>query len=310
MVNVAADRREGQTWTLAQRTKNDVLWLLATGALALGSRLPRSLLVRLGEGVGVLAHTILPSARRTALRNVERVFPELGPKDAKALVTNVYRTLGRQLGEVVATLDPNRPLERLPFAPGTRECFDDALREGHGVVFASAHLGPWERVAATLVAEGFPLTVIAREAYDPRLTPIYDRLRGGRGVRTIYRGAPGAAASLLRTVRRGEVLGVPMDLASRVPSIDVPFLGLPARTPVGPARIALRTSAAVIVGTPAPRDTSSAELVFSARRIPTGDLGADAEGERILTSRINEELGARIRAMPERWVWMHPRWRS
>lgn len=309
-MNVAADRREGQSWTLAQRTKNDVLWLLATGALALGSRLPRSLLLRFGEGVGMFAHAILPSARRTAERNVERVFPELGAREGKALVARVYRTLGRQLGEVVATLDPTRPLEPLPFAPGARACFEEALAEGRGVVFASAHLGPWERVAATLVAEGLPLTVVAREAYDPRLTPIYDRLRGGRGVKTIYRSAPGAGAGLLRTLRRGEILGIPMDLTSRVPSIEVPFLGLPAKTPVGPARIALRTSAAVIVGTAAPREGSPNELVFSARRIPMANLAADAAGEAQLTARINEELGARIRALPERWVWMHPRWRS
>jgi KDO2-lipid IV(A) lauroyltransferase len=139
------------------------------------------------------------------------------------------------------------------------------------------------------------------------LTRLYERLRGARGLATIYRGAPGAATALLRTLRRGRILGIPMDLASRVPSIDVPYLGHDARTPVGPARLALRTGAAVVVGLAAP-STDMLELAIT--RIETSDLtGADtASRERILTTRINDVISAHIRAMPEAWVWMHPRW--
>ena len=149
-----------------------------------------------------------------------------------------------------------------------RALIDEALREGRGVVFASAHLGPWERVAASLVAAGFPLTTIARESYDPRFTRLYERLRGSRGVRVVWRspapdarrnargdhraGEMAATVGIVRTLRRGGVLGVPMDLRSRVPSCETPFLGHAATTPVGPARIALRTGAAVVVGTVAP----------------------------------------------------------
>ncbi len=149
------------------------------------------------------------------------------------------------------------------------------------------------------------MTAIAREPYDPRLAALYERLRSGRGVPVIYRGHPGAAARMLRTLRGGGVLGVPMDLRSRVPSIDVPFLGREAPTPVGPARLALRTGAAVVVGTVAP-DLAQGLRVTCAE-IPTNDLVAGAAGERTLTARINAELEARILALPEEWPWMHDR---
>ncbi|MCL2724168.1 MAG: lysophospholipid acyltransferase family protein [Polyangiaceae bacterium] len=301
-----ADRREGEPWTSTQRVKNDVLWLLARTALAASTHVPRRVLVRLGAALGAVAYHVLPSVRRTALENVARAFPELAPCARGALVRKTYATLGAHLGDVVAMLDPSRPLRPLPFADGARACMIRAIAEGRGVVFASAHIGPWERVAASLVVRGVPLTVVAREAYDPRFTAIYDRLRGGRGVRAIYRGARGTAARLLRTLRRGEVLGIPMDLASRVPSIDVPFLGVPAPTAVGPARLALRTGAAVVVGTAAP--AGDGHVVVTMTRITTADLDPTEAGERTLTARINEELSRRIRAMPEAWVWMHPRW--
>lgn len=304
MTSARADVREGGRWSLAQRAKNDVLYLAVRATLGVACRAPAPLLRRFGRALGAIAHVLLAEERRIARGNVEVAFPELGPDAREALVRASYRTLGELLGETVASLLPSRPAALLPFARGARETLELALGEGRGVVFASAHLGPWERVASTLVASGFPLVVVAREAYDPRLTRLYDRLRGGRGVRTIYRSRPGAATGLLRTLRRGGLLGIPMDLDSRVPSVMVPLFGRPARTAVGPARLALRTGAAVVVGTAARED---GRLVIAARRVETGDLAADGDGALLLSARINEVLSERIRAMPDAWPWMHPR---
>ena len=304
-----ADVREGGRWTLAQRAKNMALWLLASAAVGTLGRLSPPLLRRAGVALGRLAHLVLPSARRLAERNVALALPELDRAARRALVARSYRTLGGYLGDAVAMLDARRPVTPLPFAARARDVLDAAIAEGRGVLFASAHLGPWERVASTLVQCELPFTAVAREAYDPRLTRLYERLRGGRGLPTIYRGAPGAGAALLRTLRRGRVLGIPMDLASRVPSIEVPFLGHAARTPVGPARLALRTGAAVVVGVPAPRTGGeTGDLELAVTRIPTFDLEASPDGERVLTTRINDAISSRIRAMPDGWVWMHPRW--
>jgi KDO2-lipid IV(A) lauroyltransferase len=151
-----------------------------------------------------------------------------------------------------------------------------------------------------------PLTAITREPYDPRLADVYERLRGAR-VPHIPRGAPGAAMRIVRALRAGSVLGVPMDLRSRVPSIAAPLLGRRALTPMGPARIALRTGAAVVVGTVAPDPAAPEGLRVTCTDIPTSDLSPDADGERVLTLRINDELSARIRALPGQWVWMHDR---
>jgi KDO2-lipid IV(A) lauroyltransferase len=297
----ARDLREGGSWTPLQRVKNDALYALVLAALGIAERLPAATLHVLGRAVGWLAWALMPGLRRLAVENVARALPEVEPAERPRFVRRVYATLGTLLGETVATLDPRRPVTPLPFLPGSRECLAEALAEGRGVLFASAHLGPWERVAVSVAASGFPLTVVAREPYDPRLGRVYDRVRAARGVRAIYRGRPGAAMSLARVLRRGEVLGIPMDLASRVPSAMVPFLGLPAPTPTGPARLARRTAAVVVVGTVAVGAGGAVGLSFV--RVP--DPGG---GDRELTARINAELSARIRALPEAWPWMHRRW--
>jgi KDO2-lipid IV(A) lauroyltransferase len=252
----------------------------------------------------VLALLVLPGARRTARANLAIAFPDASPGARARLLARTHVTLGAHLGDALSLLDPRRPTPLL--------AIDDAdlalLRDPRGVVLASAHLGPWEILAATLVARGVPMTALARASYDPRLDAVYARLREDRGVRAIYRGLPGAATRIVRALRGGGVLGVPMDLRSRVPSVDAPFLGRPAPTPIGPARIALRLGAAVVVGTVAPDARTSGALRITCTAIPTDDLPAGADdAARALAARINAELSARIRALPAHWPWMHPR---
>jgi KDO2-lipid IV(A) lauroyltransferase len=303
----AADRREGERWTALQAAKNHTIYIAAYAALLLLRPVSVDGLRRLGTGLGRLLFFVGLSPRRVALDNLRRVYPDHPAAPLRALALRSYGTLGGYLGEVVAQLHRPGALPPVPFEDGSREALAAALGEGRGVVFASAHLGPWERVARSLVHHGFPLTTIARESYDARFAPLYERLRGGVGVRAIYRGDATAALRIVRTLRRGGLLGIPMDLRSRVPSVDAPFLGLRASTPVGPARIALRTGAAVVVGTAV---RAGDGLAIRVTRVDTADLARGDAGELALTCRLNDTLSARILALPEAWVWMHPRWGS
>jgi KDO2-lipid IV(A) lauroyltransferase len=306
-----ADQRLGQTWSPLQRVKNGVLYRLAMTALALARALPLSALARAGRGLGVASYVVLRGPRETALANLARVYPAMPDGERRALVRRTFVTMGELLADAVALLRPGvRGGPLLALTPEARAVLDAARLEGRGVLFASAHLGPWERVAASLAAAGLPFAALARQSYDPRFSRLYERLRGARGIRLVWRSsAKGAhdARAVVRALRDGCVVGVPMDLRSRVASCETPFLGHPAPTPVGPAKIALRTGAAVVVGTVAPGPPGS-PFVITATRIPSSDLGKDASAAAELTTRINHELSARIEALPHAWVWMHERW--
>ncbi len=302
----ALDLREGERWTLAQRAKNDIIYAVVRVALAIASLASARTLRRVGRRLGWLAHLVLAGERRLARANVRRVLPDATEAERESIVQGAFIELGEHLGDAVASLRAGSEIALVELPATERAKLDEAVRSGRGVLFVSAHLGPWERVAATIVAAGYPFTTIARESYDPRLTSLYEKLRGGRGVRAIYRGEARAPVAMVRALRKGGLLGVPMDLRSRVTSVDVPFLGHPASTPIGPARIALRTGASVVVATVAP--TSNGTLAVTVTPIATGDLLAGAAGELALTTRLNDELSARILALPRAWPWMHPRW--
>jgi len=298
----ARDLREGGRWTWGQRVKNDALYALATAALFAARQAPLGALAALGAGVGALAHVAWGSGRRVALANVARALPEASERERRALVRESFRRLGSYLADAVAQLDGRALLPRLTVDDESLATMAEARAGGRGVLFASGHLGPWERVAAALVAHRIPLVTIAREPYDPRFASVYEALRERHGVGVIYRGHAGAPTRIVRTLRRGGVLGVPMDLATRAPSVLVPFLGHPAPTPIGPARLALRAGARVVVGTFAP------PWRVAITAIDTADLDASADAELELLARINGELSRRVLASPEGFLWMHPRW--
>ena len=291
-----ADLREGRAWSPAQRAKNELIFAVASAALFVARRISRQSLARGGRLLGRVVHALAFGLRGRARANLALAFPERTSAERHALARAAFENLGADLADAVASLDA--PLPLLAMDETSRAILRRALDEGRGVVLPSAHLGPWERLAATLVANGFPLTAIVRESYDPRFDRITGSVRGRAGVRTIARGAPGAAARIVRTLRSGGVLGIPMDLRTRAESVRVPLLGGEAPTAVGPARIALRTGAPVVVCTVEP---ARENLAVTCTRL---DTSAD---EIVLTAAINAELDRRIRLSPERWLWMHPR---
>lgn len=281
---------------------------LARIALAAARLVPARALPALGRALGLAVHALGRGPRELARANVARAMPDVPPADAHALVRACFARLGAELGRAVGSLD-GRHLPRPPaLDAGSAARVRDALAEGRGALFASAHLGPWEDVAARLVEEGFPFVAVARPPTEPRFAPLFSRLRDPRGVPTLLREGATAGLRVFRSLREGRLVGIPMDLKTRAPSALVPFLGGRAPTALGPARLALRARAAVLVGTVAPARDGA--LVVTVTRIPTDDLGDGDEDALELTKRLALELERRIRALPDAWPWMHPRFDS
>ena len=116
---------------------------------------------------------------------------------------------------------------------------------------------------------------------------------------------------LLAAMRKGEGVGILMDTNMTPPQgIFVDFFGIPACTASGPARIALRTDAAVVpaftiwdpvLGKYRLRFDPAVELVRS------DDNEADIVANTQKFTGIIEEY---VRKYPEQWLWIHRRWKT
>lgn len=293
------DVREGGTWSRRQRWKNDAIWTLARGALALAGWLPRGAVRAICVAVARAVWAASGALRRRVRGSLQA---GLGRAPSGAEVRRVFARAGETLADTLALLDPGEPAGRgLRLDAASRQAFADALAEGRGVVFVTAHLGPWERLAAVLAAEGFPVAAVARESYDPRFTALYERVRAPRGVRSIYRG-PAAAKRVVRELRRGGAVGFLADLPGRSPSAEVELFGRPRRVSTGPLAMAAATGAAVVVGTP--WRAADGALEVRVRRLPGP---AAAAMQDVLAAELASELSRRIASEPEAWLGhFHP----
>jgi Kdo2-lipid IVA lauroyltransferase/acyltransferase len=297
---VASSARAGEVWTTGQRVKNDAIHVVLRVALRCADRTPARWLLALGRALGWITHLTCGSLRDRARENLALALP--GRPSAELARASFVRA-GENLARCLLLRRPEvHALDFVHVPEDSRAVLTATLAEGRGAVFVSAHLGPFELLAAALAELGLHPAVVVRESYDARLDPLVDRHRVERGVQVIHRGRPGAPLRVLRALRAGSPVGFLPDLGGRVPTQPAELLGLRVDLPVGPQRIAARAGCPVLVGTLAP---GSAGPRFELRISRVAD-GAEAA----LGAAIAAELSARIRASAEHWPWMAPRFRS
>jgi Kdo2-lipid IVA lauroyltransferase/acyltransferase len=295
----AIDRRTGGAWTRRQRAKNFLIAAAVRAALATVDRLPAAALLGLGRVAGLLASRLLRGARRAATRSASHWFSR---EDADRVGRACLARAGQNLATILLLRREGvRARDWVHVSPEVEEALGAVLARGRGAVFVSAHLGPFELVAARIAELGHRPAVVVRESYDPRLDDWVDAHRLGRGIEVIHRGAARSGLRMVRAIREGRPLGLLPDLGGRVPSIPVSFLGTERSLPTGPQELALRLGAPLLVGTlvrrqGAPRGTPCFALQLE-------ELALDADVA-TLTQRVAARLTAAIVASPEDWLWM------
>ena len=114
-----------------------------------------------------------------------------------------------------------------------------------------------------------------------------------------------ARARMPDLIRSGVSVALVADQDARNRGIFVPFLGRPASTFRGPARLALETGAPLFFGA-AIREGDGYRAVVEP--VSTRRDGPDAE--RDLTRAWVERLDYRVRLSPEQYFWFHRRWKT
>ncbi len=274
-----------------------VVWLLS-GAFTL---LPWSLAQKAGSCLGRLTWWVCRRERRRTLEHLSLAFPDLPRERRLALGGANFRHLGTSAGELLHLF--GRPAtalsEHLRFEGLDEVC--NFCSAGRPVLIVSGHCGNWELIAAACRTRGIPLVAIVRGLNDPCLQALATAVRGRFGCQVVVRGSRSSTGLLLRTLRGGGVLATLIDQDTRTEGVFVPFFGMPAYTPAGAARLALRMNA-VVVPTFMQRLEDGSHL---ARFEAPLELPADPqEATALMTARIETQ----IRRCPEQWVWMHRRW--
>lgn len=288
----------------SRRLKNWLIYRALTSATWAASKLSLAAARRIGRGVGRLADKVLPREVQKADASIATAFPELTPAERRELISSMFQHLGISALEIAwmqrgdrATLMENTVFEGI-------ENLREPIERGRGVVAFTGHCGNWEWLGAAISLSGFTLNAIGREIFDPRLNEFIVRSRELYGTNLIARGSGSSAREILQVLRKQEILAALIDQSLRAENALIPFFGLPAPTPIGVAKLAIRSEAACIA-------------VFIERRggkhhvrceKPVYTSRGDDPVE--ITARMTAAIENQIRRVPEQWVWMHERWKG
>ena len=252
--------------------------------------------------VGLL-DLVIPRLRQGALRNLELALPATSPEERQRITRGAFHSIARLL--VVLARFPQ--IRRENIGAWIRyegyEHFEEALRRGRGVLFATGHLGNWELSAFAHAILSAPMHVVVRPLDNRRLDALVERRRTLSGNKIIEK--KDFARGILKALAANEAVGILADQnTSTDEGVFVNFFGIPACTNTGLARIAAHSGAAVIPGFAL---WSEEEGRYVLRFYPpveiTGDLVAD-------TQRVQQQLESVIREHPGQWLWIHRRWKT
>jgi KDO2-lipid IV(A) lauroyltransferase len=188
------------------------------------------------------------------------------------------------------------------------EHLDAALGQGKGALVVTAHFGSWDRAIGLVAGRGYRASALVDVFRPPALDDEVRRARARHGLALIPAEGGAALRQLYAALRRNEVVALLADRPLREQGTPVSFFGRRTWLPSGPAMLALRTGAPVLVGHFLRRpDLVSFQGAFEplATPPPTGDRRAD---ERALMQAVVDRLERLIQRHPEQWYMFRPMW--
>ena len=173
----------------------------------------------------------------------------LGREPTPAQVREVFQNFAMYLADFFRFSRLTRSkAERMVRFDGL-DCMEEALREGHGAVGATAHLGNYELAAAVLCLIGLPVHGVTMSHRNPQVDAFFMRQRervGVRGIPVQKMSRKAFLESCLSVLRRNEILGLVADRDFFDHGLEMPLFGHTLRVPTGPAAFSLRTGAPVV----------------------------------------------------------------
>jgi KDO2-lipid IV(A) lauroyltransferase len=286
--------------------------LAQIGAL-IAAALPMKMLYAIGWGIGIFVYIILAKERRKVLKHLKFAYRDtLSDKDLKKIGRKVFVNLAFTVTEMLKMNVRSIKFvsEKVLIRDEDRKTVLEERKRGHGVIFASAHIGNWEALAAYLgyaFAGDQPMVVIAKRIYYEGYNKMLVELRERLSVKTIYRDE--SFMQVARHLKKGGCLGIVTDQdISSIPGVFVTFFGHETFTPDAPAKLSLITGASII---PAfiVREERGLRFVIDKPIHSDGTKDRDSEALRI-TQEIASATERIIRRYPDQWAWMHRRWKT
>jgi len=259
---------------------------------------------------GILAFIFfyfIPIRRNVVFKNLRIAFPDYDENKIKKIAFGSYKSFAITLIEILCLPSINRNDIASSVICTKNDFIKEKYNEGNGIIVLSAHFGNWEYIAISVAIQlGIPFSVIVKPLRNPFITEWMNKVRTKWNNEVVPTGV-----SIRRTyqaLKEKKIVAMVADQRASADSIKIEFFSRKVSVFTGPAALALKTGAPVIIGIPVRQNDYS--YITEPVEISTDNL-PDDESEKIIeiSKRYMAYLENVIRKYPQQWLWMHNRWK-
>jgi phosphatidylinositol dimannoside acyltransferase len=249
-----------------------------------------------------------PGIRRLRANLRRVVGPSLSEAQLDVLVRDALRSYARYWLEAFRLPSVSRDEVLATFRIEGIELLDKAMAEGRGAVVALSHSGNWDHAGAWAAYTDRPVVTVAE-----RLKPesLYERFLDyrrsiGITVLPLTGGTRPPLDDLADRLRGGGLVCLLADRDLSRRGVEVRFFGGRTRMPAGPALLALRTGAPLLVARLWYDEDGTGGSI-------TGPIAVPPDGDRVtriatMTQGMADALAEGIAAHPQDWHMMQRMW--
>jgi KDO2-lipid IV(A) lauroyltransferase len=250
--------------------------------------------------VGLAACAFARGPREQVAANLRRIRGRRAPVRDALDVARTFSAYASCLAEILATGSRH---SRQPSAVIWGESYVmDALSDGRGLIFATAHTGGWEHVGQLLSRDhAIPMMIAEEGERDPAASAIQDDARRASGLLVAHVGQdPLSALPLVQHLRSGGIVALQIDrLPPQMRARPVDLFGGRGAVPEGPLRLAQLSGAPIVPIFAARTGYRQYEVVAHppvrlSRRASDGELDAAAQT-------LAGAMESFVRARPTQW---------
>jgi KDO2-lipid IV(A) lauroyltransferase len=263
----------------------------------------------LGSGLGGFLYLALKKRRRIALENLQIAFGnEMSADEREQICCKSFKQIGKTAIEFLRF--PKLTFENIwkEVTVEGKEHLIGALNQGKGAIVFLPHFGNWELLAlvyGALIPDR--AKAIAFPLKNRYLNVLVSQYRERLSLKLITRRR--AVRETLRALKEGYAIGFFADQNAGREGVFVDFFGKPASAVRGPATLALKTGAPLLLSMDIrqPDDRHHVIITPAIDLEISGDLEQDVQTN---TARILKILETYIRRYPDQWLWTHNRWKT
>jgi KDO2-lipid IV(A) lauroyltransferase len=184
-----------------------------------------------------------------AVSNMRRVLgPNASWQAVKRMSRKSFHNYSKTLVDFMRFpyLDQHDIHKIIPIRYGIEHIFE-AHERGKGTLIISGHFGNWDMAGALMLSFGLPLNAVSETHEPKKMDDLVNGTREKAGMK-IIRVETNSLRQIFTALKKNEAVTILFDKPEPDQGVPVQFFGETAYVPAGPAAIALKTRASVLIG--------------------------------------------------------------